>query len=148
MFKQLHPSPSGASPRDPGCFCPLRGVSCGIFACCYATRVSMETPPRAGRHFAKASHRKPVGIFFSCIPLVSMQGRGPKGVRRHSSPRSPGGRKEMSRRAPSLASPTSSMLYVFFLHSVFLLGHPSLNVIFPISVFFLTFFKFKDSMLL
>lgn len=55
--KWLHPRPGGASPRDPGCFCPLL-VSLQNLCLLLCLPCFHGNLPRAGRQFSKASYRK------------------------------------------------------------------------------------------
>lgn len=92
-------------------------------------------PPKSWQAVFKGQPPEVAGIFFSYIPLVSVQG-----CPWHTSPRSPGGRQEMSRGMQSLASSLQARCLFSSYTLVFLLGCPFLNVSSPSSLLLLLLF--------
>lgn len=89
-------------------------------------------PPKSWQAVFKGQPPEVAGIFFSCIPLVSVQG-----LPWHTSPRSPGGRKHMSRGTQNLTSSFQARCLHSSYTLAFLVGCPFLNVSSPISLLLL-----------
>lgn len=131
---RLHPRPGGASPGDPGCFCPTLVPLQNLCLLLCLPRFHGNLPG-AGRQFSKASHRK--WLASSSATFHWSACRDARGTLLLGAQ---GGRQEMSRGTQSLASSLQARCLFSSYTLVFLLGCPFLNVSSPISLLLLLLF--------